>query len=287
MRKLAIAVCYFYPEKEYLQNDACIPIQVGYGETHIDMGIQKDNEGDNRGCKHPYYSELSGLYWLWKNIDAEYKGLFHHRRALTLKKESFSSNLYFLYRRVRCTIATLFKNKEFVRPYELYVPELIYKREVNSFLSILNEKYLETIDIIVPKPYEFWPMSVMRYFSSVIDYCTFELLGKIIKDYWPQYHEYWYKTINSRKLYYANISIMRNSLFDSYVTFVFGVLDKLEEKFKEQNYYISFTDEKAMSRKFGYISELLTNVFILYQCERGVKIKELFIIINNNANYWK
>ena len=57
MRKLAIAVCYYYPEKEYLQNEACIPLQLGYDETHLDMGIQKDNEGDNRGDKHPYYSE--------------------------------------------------------------------------------------------------------------------------------------------------------------------------------------------------------------------------------------
>lgn len=282
MRTLAIGICYFYPEKEYLQNDACIPIQVGYEETHIDMGIQRDNEGDNRGNKHPYYSELSGLYWLWKNVDAEYKGLFHHRRAFTFRKEPMKSKLYFLYRKFRCVLAVLFKNKEFKTLHLVNVTSVEYKKNFNELIEELEQKCIRKYDMIVPTPAEFWPISNQRYFASVIEYHIFDLLKEIIEEYWPEFNEYWKQTIDGRKLYFANISIMRSSIFNSYATFVFGVLDKLEDKLKTENYCVSFTDEKVLSRKFGYVSELLTNTFILYQRYNGLKIKELNIIMNND-----
>ncbi len=39
-----------------------------------------DATGDNISQKNPYYCELTGLYWMWKNADAEYLGLVHYRR---------------------------------------------------------------------------------------------------------------------------------------------------------------------------------------------------------------
>ena len=48
--------------------------------TPLDLGYQKDNEGDNISAKNPYYCELTGIYYAWKNIPAEYLGLVHYRR---------------------------------------------------------------------------------------------------------------------------------------------------------------------------------------------------------------
>lgn len=80
---IKLAICYFMPENRYLSNNICIPIQLGPAETNLDLGIQSDDEGDNRTDKHYFYSEYSGIYWLWKNTSADYKGMFHHRRFLT------------------------------------------------------------------------------------------------------------------------------------------------------------------------------------------------------------
>lgn len=286
MRTLAIGICYFYPEKEYLQNDACIPIQVGYEETHIDMGIQRDNEGDNRGNKHPYYSELSGLYWLWKNVDAEYKGLFHHRRALTVLEESLSSRIHYYYKFVKCALAVYFKNKEFIKSYEVRLANVTYKNEVDNFISTLIQKYLKKFDIIVPIPYKFWPMSIQRFFSIKIEDYIFQIVNDILDEKWPEYKKYWCKTLYGRNLYYANISIMRNHVFELYSNFIFGVLDLLEERLKREKYYISFCEEKSMSRKFGYIGELLTNTFIIYQRDKGVRIKEFYLMVNEDSKGW-
>lgn len=57
-----------------------IPLQVGRA-THDDYGYLGDDTGDNISAKNQYYSELTGLYWIWKNYaGADYLGLCHYRR---------------------------------------------------------------------------------------------------------------------------------------------------------------------------------------------------------------
>lgn len=60
---------------------AYLPLHVG-AALHPDVlpGIQGDDEGDNISRLNASYSELTALYWMWKNCDADYKGLVHYRR---------------------------------------------------------------------------------------------------------------------------------------------------------------------------------------------------------------
>ena len=72
---------YIAAHKQFtsLEMDGYIPLQVG-AENNIDLGYLKDNVGDNISEKNPNYCELTGLYWIWKNCNDEYKGLVHYRR---------------------------------------------------------------------------------------------------------------------------------------------------------------------------------------------------------------
>lgn len=57
-----------------------VPLQVGCA-AKPDYGYLKDNTGDNISAKNSRYSELTGLYWIWKNhADTDYIGLCHYRR---------------------------------------------------------------------------------------------------------------------------------------------------------------------------------------------------------------
>ena len=56
------------------KDEMYIPVQVG-AEGKDDLGYQKDNEGENISLKNTFYCELTGLYWDWKNLNADYIGL--------------------------------------------------------------------------------------------------------------------------------------------------------------------------------------------------------------------
>lgn len=286
MRKLAIAVCYYYSEREYLQDDACIPLQLGYDETHVDMGIQKDNEGDNRGDKHPYYSEYSGIYWLWKNVEAEYKGMFQHRRAFTIEKESIWQRLYNSYRLFRGVMANLLHYKEIFTLHQIKVSKQLYKSKIDELLVTLDADYVNKYDIIVPVPVEMWPLSVKKYFSVALENKMFQYLEMAIEAKCPEFLPYWHMTLDGRTLYYSNMSIMKNHLYDAYCTVVFGVFDQLEEFLIKDKYYISLSEERAISRKFGYVGELLTNTYVLYQLDHNAKVKELNVVVNTESRGW-
>lgn len=62
-----------------------IPIQCGAALTDIRKGCLTDNTGENISEKNRDYSEITGLYWIWKNTAGQnYIGLCHYRRRLTL-----------------------------------------------------------------------------------------------------------------------------------------------------------------------------------------------------------
>ena len=82
--KIGIA---YHKRCNFYQSDMFIPIQVGAARSNSNFGIQKDSEGNNISFANAYCSEMSASYWLWKNCEADYKGLFHYRRFLTFKKQ--------------------------------------------------------------------------------------------------------------------------------------------------------------------------------------------------------
>ncbi len=64
-----------------------VPVQVG-AEGKDDLGYTRDNTGDNISSLNPQFCELTGLYWAWKNLDADYVGLAHYRRHFRGKKKT-------------------------------------------------------------------------------------------------------------------------------------------------------------------------------------------------------
>ena len=69
------------------KNEMYLPLHVG-AEGKKNIGYTKDNTGDNISQKNPFFCELTGLYWAWKNLEADYIGLAHYRRHFSHTKKS-------------------------------------------------------------------------------------------------------------------------------------------------------------------------------------------------------
>lgn len=84
---------YIMAHKKFDEPDNRIykPLQVG-SVLHDKIGYISDDSGENISEKNPNYSELTGLYWMWKNDNSsDVMGLCHYRRYFLNDREELLS----------------------------------------------------------------------------------------------------------------------------------------------------------------------------------------------------
>ena len=57
-----------------------LPLQVGAAGHDPISGFARDDEGKSISARNARWCELTGLYWAWRNLDADAIGLVHYRR---------------------------------------------------------------------------------------------------------------------------------------------------------------------------------------------------------------
>ncbi len=80
--KIIVATHIKYP---LMKEEKYFPVFVGAAISNFDLPYQRDDEGENISDKNRYYSELTGLYWAYKNLKSDYIGLCHYHRYFDLK----------------------------------------------------------------------------------------------------------------------------------------------------------------------------------------------------------
>lgn len=65
-------------------DDLYLPVYVGAAGKH-DIGYQRDDEGINISKENSNFCELTGVYWAYKNLKADYWGIVHYRRYFRKK----------------------------------------------------------------------------------------------------------------------------------------------------------------------------------------------------------
>lgn len=200
-----------------------LPIHVGR-EGKNDLGYQGDNTGENISNLNPYYCELTGLYWAWKNLDVDYLGLVHYRRYFARKT-------------------------------------ILYKENTDINQVILNqedvEKQLERADVIVPKKRRYYIETLYSHYSNTHDSSHLDETRKVISELTPNYLTSYDKVMKQNSGYMFNMFIMSKELTDRYCSWLFPIIKELYERIDVSEY----TPFEA--RLFGRISELLFNVWIV------------------------
>ena len=278
---IKIAIAYHKPAL-IIRGKNFIPLQVGKTISHYDLDIQGDNTGDNISEKNPLYCELTGIYWLWKNTTADYKGLMHYRRIFTIQKYHCLYKFIILIKYyIRQLVSPFYPIKALgvTKDYQVGVKE-DYVKNAKRLDSKL-ESLLNGVNIIVPEPmYEY--ISTECFFMQNVPMWALSLTTDIIRTEYPDFVDVWQKSLKSYRQYQRNMFIMDNSTFEDYCRILFNILRIHEQRSMNEGYILNIYKEKVYSRLSGYIAELITSSYIMYCKRNGKKVKEVPIMMFNN-----
>lgn len=131
----------------------------------------------------------------------------------------------------------------------------------NSEEHYLNERdielALESSDIIVPERFMWQKYTVKEYYSLTAGRdADFLKCRELVFRLAPSYLDAFDKVASSHSAFYCNVLICRRELFDHYCAWLFKILFELEKSIDLEGY------SPMESRVFGFISEILLNVWI-------------------------
>lgn len=255
MNNIKIYTCHHKPS-EFLDSTLIQPIHVGKVNSLSEIGCSGDDTGDNISFKNPFYCELTAHYWVWKNAKpADYVGFMHYRRHFNFSENQNASE----------------DNWGVVNHERV---DSVYHKKFG-----LNDKSitqcLADVDIILPKKWDVSAAGSKNNYqhykvSNYLHIEDYDTALEILEQLYPEYKSTADKFNSDSKGYYTNMFVMRKDIFDDYSTWLFSILNKLEDKIRFKNYN---SQEK---RVVGHISERLLNIYVNYQIElHGFKIKEL------------
>lgn len=171
-----------------------LPLHVGK-EGKRDIGFPGDNSGDNISDKNATFCELTGLYWVWKNLRAEYAGLVHYRRYFT-KKE----------------VHSVASRKE----------QILTHRDW--------ERLLQEHPVVVADKRRYYIETNRSHYNHAHPGISLDLTGQIIKEKYPGYADAFSLVMERTWAHMFNMLVMRKDLFDSYCEWLFSILFELEKR---------------------------------------------------------
>lgn len=211
--------------KEYWMpaDEMYMPIHVGKAVSNAELNYQADDEGENISGKNANYSELTGIYWAWKNLDADYIGLVHYRR-------------YISERSINCWWKVDLRQK------------ILSKKTA--------EKIFQSVDVIVPKRRRYYIETLFDHYDHTHDGEHLRATEQIIRRCCPEYMDAFQQMLSRKCAHMFNMFIMKRDVFCNYCAWLFPILSELEQMVDTT----SMTPFEA--RYMGRISELLLDVWL-------------------------
>lgn len=186
--KIAVA-CH----KPYWMSDDPVYLYLSVGDALRPApipGTVPDSTGENISLKNASFCELTGLYWIWKNLDEDILGLCHYRR-------------YFAQSRFG-------------------------DRKARILTGARARALMADTPVLLPKKRHYWietNYSQYAHAHHAIDLDkTREILAQAYPDYLPAFDAVMGRTSGHR----FNMLLMRADVLDAYCTWLFDVLFRLE-----------------------------------------------------------
>lgn len=166
------------------------PIQAGAAMTDIRIANIIDNKGENISEKNVNYSELSALYWIWKNKlcktgipegeEGQYYGLAQYRRMLVFSKDDL-----------------------------LRLPD-------------------NDVDVVLPYPMPYEP-NIHAHHERYLKEVDWNALLTALREMQPEYAEYFPLVLEQQYLYNYNVILAKKPVLREYCEWLFPILERTEE----------------------------------------------------------
>ena len=254
-----IYVVYHRPAP-LVKNEVLIPIRAGKAlKTKEGEEITDEMIGDDTGFhisdKNDRYSELTALYWIWKNSKADIVGLMHYRRFLELN------------------------------PEELSIPE--NNNEMDGFYGLRKENvlaYMKKYDIIVPYK---WGTNVgnnlYEHYRASHYIEDLYIVMRYIKHKYPEMSRALEEYVKQGQWTGTNLFIAKKEVIDKYCEWLFDILFSVDEDlavdhslFDHEIRFNNATPE-YQRRAPGFLAERLFSFWLDYYSDK-YKIKRVPMI---------
>jgi len=190
-----LVVCAHKPYK-YSYSSFYYPVQGGaLYNSQLDNYMDRDNKGDNISSKNPYYSELTALYYVWKNVEHNILGLCHYRRYFKGNEIAYINN-----KKIR----------------------IISEDQVKRILS----KY----DVILPRKRKYYIETLYNHYCRTLRKEPIIALEKVINKHFKEYSEEFNKLKTRRSAHMFNMMIGNKKFMNNYLTWLFNMLEKVEDE---------------------------------------------------------
>lgn len=199
-----------------------LPLHVGK-QGKADVGFMGDDTGIHISQKNPNYCELTGIYWAWKNLRADYIGLAHYRRH-------FSTGCAF------------FKSPE--------------RKKALVLTQAGLEPVLRRVDIVLPRRRNYFIESNYSHYIHAHRAEGLNRVWEIIHNDFPEYTPACDRVMNRTWAHMFNMFVMKRPHFDAYCAWMFELLSRVEATVDISDY------PPVEARIFGYLSEMLLDIWI-------------------------
>lgn len=249
--------------------DFYLPIQVGAAcaATKLD-GMQMDDQGENISDRNFTYSEMSGQYWAWKNLDADYVGQCHYRRFFAFDGKDHPANDH---AQIEC--------------------EQLDQTAVDKF-ALCDQRAIDDavrcFDMIVPPTWKVWlaptphgPKRTVGNHMIAYDITskeTLDLFMDIVRKRQPQYYKWVKRYVNGGTYRGYNCFIMKRELFDKLCAFEFDVLAEFDRLFDYEG------KTPTQRRICGFLGEILFSSFVAWAIHEGYTMTERPLVFFQNTD---
>lgn len=204
-----------------------LPLHVGralHPDTVFGPNFIGDDTGDNISTLNNYFSELTGLYWIWKNSTADYRGLVHYRRHF----------------------ATASSRSRFFAK--------------DRFSKIVGESEISQLfqhtDIILPRKRNYVIETVHSHYSHTFNSIQLDETKAILQEQQPEYIPAFNHVMQGKTAHMFNMLVMKDEKLDEYCSWLFPILFELQSRIDPAQY------DAFNARYPGRISEMLLDVWI-------------------------